>query len=262
MTEMSKYAPGTFSWVELSTTDAEAAKKFYGELFGWSIVDVPIGEGGTYTMLQLEGKDVAALYQQGEDQQAQGIPPHWLSHVTVADVNITAEKVKSLGGTMVMGPFDVMTAGRMGVAQDPSGATFALWQPRDNIGAQLRDQPNTLCWNELATDDADKARDFYANLFDWSVEVEEFGPTVYTTFSNAGRPNGGMLQMNEEWEGIPPNWMTYFAVEDCDASAEKAKKLGGTLTVPPTDIPPVGRFAVIQDPQGAVFSIIKMTNPE
>lgn len=260
MTEVSKHAPGTFSWVDLSTTDAGAAKKFYTALFGWGAIDMPAGEAGIYTMLQLEGKEVAGMSQMSEEQQAQGMPPHWLSYITVARVNKSAEKVKSLGGTMLMEPFDVLDAGRMGLVQDPTGAVFAMWEPRNHIGARLVNQPGALCWTELATRDTDKAGAFYTRLFGWGTQVQEMGSTRYTIFLNGEQQSGGLFQMPEEWGDIPPHWMVYFAVEDCDASTGKAKELGGEVKVPPTDIPSVGRFAVLQDPQGGAFSIIKLAS--
>ncbi len=259
MSEMTEYTPGTFSWVDLGTTDGEAAKKFYGNLFGWDLTDFPAGEAGVYTMAQLNGKDVAALYQMGEEQQAQGMPPCWNSYVSVANAAESAEKVKQLGGNVLTEPFDVMDAGRMAMVQDPTGAVFAIWEPKTHIGAKLVNEPGTLTWNELATGDTAKAGEFYAGVFGWGVEVQKMPTGDYTIFNNGDRPNAGMMPMLEEWgDDIPPHWLVYFAVDDCDASVEKAKELGAKIAMPATDIPDVGRFAVVQDPQGAVFSIIKM----
>ena len=260
MTEMNAYMPGTFCWVELGTTDAKAAKKFYTGLFGWEIVDTPVGPDFIYTMLQVEGKDVAALYEQGEPERSQGVPPHWSSYVSVASADESAAKAKSLGGTVLAEPFDVMDAGRMAIVQDPTGAVVGLWQPRQHIGARLVNQPNTVCWNELSTNDQQKAGEFYTKLFDWQSQVQDTGGTPYTLFMDGGQ-KAGMMQMTEEWGNMPPHWMVYFAVANCDASAEKAKELGGQVVVPPTDIAEVGRFAMVQDPQGVVFGILKSSNP-
>jgi len=262
MKEVKEYAPGTFCWVELVTSDGDAAKKFYTEFFGWGFHDAPVGPDMVYTMLKQEDKDIAALYQMDEKQKTKGVPPNWNSYISVANTNEVAQKAKSLGGTILAEPFDVFDAGRMAQFQDPTGATFAVWEPRQHIGARTVNEPGTLCWNELATNDTQKAGEFYAKLFGWGSRLQEMGPTTYTTFMNGERMAGGMLQMTEEWAEVPPHWMVYFAVEDCDASAEKAKTLGAEIKVPPTDIPEVGRFAVVQDPQGAVFSVIKLINPE
>ena len=146
MQETPKYAPGTFCWVELGTTNGEAAKKFYTELFGWDFNDNPIGPDMVYTMLTLGGKDVGALYKMSPEMTSQGIPPHWLSYVSVASVDETANKAKSLGGTLMKEAFDVFDVGRMAVVQDPTGAVFALWQPGKHAGAGVVNVPNSFCW--------------------------------------------------------------------------------------------------------------------
>jgi predicted enzyme related to lactoylglutathione lyase len=263
MSEMREYTPGTFSWVDLSTPNTEAAKKFYTALFGWTGRDMPAGEAGTYTMFQFKGKEVAGMGQQDPNQQAQGVPPFWLSYVTVANANESAAKISALGGTVLMGPMDVMDAGRMAVAQDPTGAAFAIWEAGNHIGAQLVNDPGAFGWNELATRDADRAGAFYTSLFNWGTQTQDMGDAPpYTIFKVGERMNGGMMQLSEQFEGAPSNWMVYFSVADCDASAKKVEELGGKIQMPPTDIPATGRFAVVQDPQGAVFAIIKLEAPE
>jgi predicted enzyme related to lactoylglutathione lyase len=254
-----KHAPGTFCWAELLTGDTDGAKKFYTELLGWSHHDDPIPGGGVYTMLKLGDGDVGALYGLMEDLKAAGVPPHWLGYVTVEDAAATAAKAKQLGGTVLKDAFDVFDIGTMAVIQDPTGAAFAIWQPKKHTGYDYNDaRAGTVCWNELATNDVGKAGKFYSELLPWQRTIMDMGPVPYTMFTAGEARAAGMMEMTEEWGGIPPHWMIYFAVTDCDAVAEKAKSLGGEVKVPPTDIPTVGRFSVIQDPQGAVFSIIKL----
>ncbi len=261
--QVSKHDPGMFCWVELGTTDQAAAKKFYSELFGWKINDVPMGPDSFYTMLQLNGREVAALYQLSAEQTQQGIPPNWLPYVCVESADDAANAIKTAGGTVMMDPFDVFDVGRMTVAQDPTGATFAVWQPRAHIGVGVKNENNSYCWAELGTRDTAKAEAFYTRVFDWEPQHKDFGPMKYTEFYLKGRVAegaavGGMYTMPPEMEGIPPHWAVYFAVDDCDAYAKKAKSLGANIIVPSTDIPGVGRFSTIADPQGAVFSIIKL----
>lgn len=260
MQEVIKYPHGTFSWVELSTTDQESAKSFYTELFGWGAVDLPMGEGEMYTMLQLDGRDVAALSAMRPDMMAQGIPPHWTSYVTVDNVDEVAGKVADLGGILMAAPFDVFDNGRMAVAQDPTGAIFSLWQAGSHIGARLVNIPGAFCWNELMTNDPQKASAFYTALLGWEAQYME--EMSYTMMANHGRMAGGIYQAGEGMEHIPPNWMVYFSVADCDASVAKAVELGGTIFSPAMDIPNMGRFAMIQDPQGGVFSIINLLQPD
>ncbi|HEU4389355.1 MAG TPA: VOC family protein [Blastocatellia bacterium] len=259
MPEVSSHAAGSFCWVELATTDPQAAKKFYGGLFGWTPVDSPAGPDMVYTLLQINGKDVGALYPLTPDMLSQGVPPNWGTYVSVSSADEAAKKAKSLGGNVLMEPFDVMEHGRMTIVQDPTGAAISLWQARNHIGVRLIGEPNTFCWNELQTNDTAKASDFYTKLFGWTAKTDE-GPTQYTEWINNGSPIGGMMKMGDQMAGVPPHWLPYFMVADCNATADKAKSAGAKLYVPPTDIPKVGTFSVIADPQGAVFAIIKLTH--
>jgi len=257
MNETTKHAPGTFCWPELSTSDPAAAKKFYGGLFGWTAKDDQVSPDMVYTMFQLEGKELAAAHALMPEQKKMGIPPHWLSYISVDNVDDALSKVTSLGGKVGAGPFDVMDAGRMGVAFDPVGAAFGLWQPKKHIGARLVDQPGTLVWTELLSSNVDVTGKFYSNLFDWGQQLNEVGPMKYTVFMRGDKPAGGMMQISPDMGKVPPNWMPYFGVTDPDGTAANTTKLGGKVAMPPADIPNVGRFAVLQDPQGATFGIIR-----
>ena len=262
MQETPGFAPGTFCWIELSTSDNQAAKKFYGELFGWTFIDNPMGPDVVYTMLQKDCKDVGGLYKLMPDMVAEGVPPHWLSYVSVANADESAAKAKDAGGTLMKEPMDVMTHGRMAVIQDPTGAVFSLWQPGTTPGSGIYNVPGSFCWNELGTNDTAKAGDFYSTLFGWGRDTQDMGPMQYTMFINGDRPAGGMYKITPEMGDVPPNWLVYFAVEDCDASAQKATDLGATIIAPPADIPGIGRFSIAMDPQGAAFAIIKLQNPQ
>ena len=255
-----EHAPGTFVWAELQTTNGASAKKFYGELFGWELNDDPIPGGGTYTMIRHNDGNVGALFEQNEEMRKMGVPPHWASYVSVKNAAESAKKAGELGGTIIKDAFDVMDVGSMAVLQDPTGATFSLWQPKLHHGVEhVGGKSHTMVWNELATRDVDRAGKFYCELFGWKTEVTENGPMKYTMFLNGEERAGGMLAMNEQWGDIPPHWMVYFGVDDCDGMAEKAESLGGKISVPPTDIPGVGRFSVVTDAEGATFSIIKFS---
>jgi len=148
------------------------------------------------------------------------------------------------------------------VIKDPTGAVFALWQPGTHKGAGIYNVPNTFCWNELATRDTEKAGDFYSSVFGWNKNTKQFGPMEYTIFENEGRGNGGMFAITPEMGNLPPHWLTYFAVDDCDAKVRKATELGARVMKPADDIPGVGRFAILLDPPGAAFAIIKLESPQ
>ena len=256
MGERTSHAPGTFSWVDLATTDAEAAKQAYGQLFGWQFDDLPVGDGVVYTMCRLDGKSVCAISQQREEERSLGIPPHWNNYVTVEDVDAQAAKVGALGGNVVVEPFDVLDSGRMSVVADPTGAVLSMWQARGDIGARLVNVPGALTWNEEATKDPDGAKEFYAGLFGWRFEDIEGAPLPYSIIFNGDRTNGGIRLQGEMEAGIPPNWIPYFAVESVDDAISRAGKLGFNVIVPPMDVP-AGRFAGIADPQGAVLAVFE-----
>ncbi|MGI8681231.1 MAG: VOC family protein [Mycobacteriales bacterium] len=255
MSEVKNYEPGTPSWVDLATTDAEASRQFYGELMGWSF-DVGGSETGGYAMAKVRDLNVAGQMEINADMRAQGVPPSWTTYISVSDAERVAEQVKSAGGQVMMGPMDVMEYGRMAIAQDPTGAVFGLWQPGTHIGAQLVNEPGGVVWNHLATPDPSAAGAFYEAL-GWSLEQMDMGGTPQTMFKVGDRTVAGMGDIKDYPPGTPPHWDTFFAVSDCDAVATRVPELGGTVLVPPTDMP-FGRFAAIQDPQGAVFSVVKM----
>lgn len=250
-----KHPAGNFCWFELSTSDQKAATEFYTNLFGWNNVDNDLGDGGVYSMLRLGEKEVGALYQPGPNQPA--TPPHWSVYVAVDSADEAAEKAAGLGGEVILPAFDVFDVGRMAGIKDPTGAILFVWQPKSHLGADLVNAPGAACWVELMTRDAASARNFYTKLFGWSTKESEF--MAYTEWLNGGQPIGGMLPMaGAEFEGVPPNWLVYFMVDDVDAATEKARSLGADIHVPPTEIPKTGRFSLIQDPQNALFAVFKL----
>jgi uncharacterized protein len=246
MPVIDKYEPGMFCWIELATNDAAAAKSFYTSVFGWKINDIPIPDGSVYTMLQVDGHDLGALYENKEH------PPAWNSYVNVTSADEAAQRAQENGGTVVAQAFDVMDVGRMAVIADPAGASLCLWQAGRHIGATIRGDFNTLCWNELMTPDIEGAREFYKTLFGWSLKVSP----EYTEIDLDGKGIGGMMHITPEMQGMPTAWTPYICVSDADACVEKIKSSGGKVYMGPHEIPNVGRFAVCADPQGAMFNII------
>lgn len=252
MTKIDKHAPGTVSWVDLMTGDPAAARTFYAGLFGWTF-DIGPAETGFYAMAKLGGANACGVGGQPPGSQA---PPAWNVYFASEDVDQAVAKVKELGGTLVMGPMDVMEEGRLAFFADPTGAHFGVWQGRRHGGAQVIDEPGAMAWREVNTPDAEKARDFYGKLF--GLESKKLdGPMTYWTLHKGDETVGGVLQMTKEWEGVPPHWMSYFAVPDADAAVAQVTALGGKVSVPPFDTPH-GRISVVNDPAGAVFSIVQL----
>jgi uncharacterized protein len=259
MADITSHKPGSFSWAELSTSDQKGGVAFYRALFGWDLNDVPMGPDATYSMFRMRGRDVAAAATQQPQEKQAGVPPHWNSYVTVANVDDSAKKAQSLGGKLLAGPFDVMDAGRMAVIQDPTGAVFQIWQANRSIGAMILNEPGALCWTELTTTDTKAAEAFYTGLFGWTPKHGSPGtPFEYTEFSVDGTPSIGMMAKPAEMPAhIPSYWMPYFQVAKLDASVAKAKEIGGRIMVGPQDVPNTGRFAIVVDPQGAMFAIFE-----
>ena len=244
-----EHAPGTFSWVDLTTSDSAGAKDFYGGLLGWEFEDNEIpGDGGVYTMCKLGGDEVAAIAPTTDQ-----FPPHWNSYVTVESADDAAAKGQELGGSVAAEPFDVMEAGRMAVLMDPTGAALCVWEPRDAIGAARVNDPGALTWNELHTPDPAKALAFYTGLFGWNTEeMDTQGGPSYTIVKLGERANGGVMDVQE---GEPPNWLPYFTVESRDATAEQAKQLGAQELYR-ADMEQ-GKIAIFADPQGAAIGVFE-----
>ena len=249
MPVVAAHKPGSFCWIELATNDTTAARAFYTQLFDWSVEEMPMGEGEVYTFFRKDGQTAAAMH-----GHTAGAPPNWLSYVAVENADQSTEKAKTLGGTVLAGPMDVFDAGRMTVLADDQGAAFAIWQANQTKGVGIRDEPNTLCWNELQARDVDAARQFYPALFGRRKKESD----EYTEWHLGENAMGGLILSKAPPE-VPPFWMPYFAVEDCDTAAGKATSLGGSVLMPCMDIDHVGRFSVLTDPQGAVFAVIKLT---
>lgn len=250
------YEPGTPCWADLGTPDLEGAVAFYSGLLGWQI-EIGPPETNHYSMAVVDGQPVAAL----ADQQDPNMPVFWSTYLSTGDVDQTAMAVTKAGGTVLVPPMDVMEFGRMAVALDGSGAQISFWQPGTHFGAGLVNEPGTMCWNELMTRYVPESVGFYATVAGLQDHPVEMGDFQYHELQVDGTTVAGLMPMiGEEWGDLPSHWMVYFAVEDTDATAQRCTELGGTVSVPPTDIPP-GRFAVLNDPQGTVFSVIELAEP-
>jgi uncharacterized protein len=248
------YAPGVAMWVDLATRDVQGSANFYGQLFGWQAEDM--GEqAGHYNMFRQDGKMVAAATPPMNEQQ----PTVWATYFCTTNAAATAQAVKDAGGQVVVEPFEVMDQGSMGVFADPAGAIFCVWQPAAHKGAELVNTPNSLCWNELATRDLERAKAFYPRVFGWGVRANPMPQGgEYVEWQVDGRSVAGAQPMGSQYPSqVPPHWLVYFAVADCDATVTRAQQLGARVSSPCMDIPQ-GRFAILSDPQGATFGVIRL----
>jgi predicted enzyme related to lactoylglutathione lyase len=255
MPEISEYRHGVPSWVDVSTPDLEATGAFYGALFGWELGPDLGPDAGGYRMLTLRGKEVA-----GVGPQMPGAPPSWSTYLSVDSLDDAVAKVGPAGGTVVVPPMDLPNeSGRMAFVVDPTGGFVGLFQRgAAHYGSKLVNETGTPVWNELTVRDQERALAFYADVLGWTTEPME-GSDDYQLVKVQGRVTAGSMRMaGDEWPAdLPTHWMVYFAVDDADATAARAAELGGTVMVPPTDIA-IGRFAVLNDPNGAVFSVIAL----
>jgi predicted enzyme related to lactoylglutathione lyase len=281
MSERNGYPAGVPCWVETSQPDPEAAASFYAGLFGWQFEDVATADApGPYFIGRLRNKDVAAVA-----PVAPGGSPTamWNSYFWVDSADETVGKVSEAGGRVLAEPFDVGDSGRMAVMADPSGAVLSVLQARAHRGAQLVNEPGTWVRNDLNTSNLEGVKPFYRAVFGWETRSVNFGSGEFTWFSLPGYgaslvehdpelldrlEKGGAPEGFEEAvsfvtlrnDEIPPHWSVTFAVDDADATADRAADLGGTVVAPPFDAPYV-RVTVIQDPQGAVFAASKYSGP-
>jgi uncharacterized protein len=248
---------GNFCWVEANLANPEQAKGFYGELFGWTAEDVKLPAAGDYVVLKKGNDQVGGIFELPKEM---GAPPHWLSYVAVADIGAATRKAEELGARVFKAPFDA-GPGKMSIIADPTGATLALWQSVAPMGTFVWRETNTLCWQELTTTNPAVATKFYVELFGWRAEVVPMGDFEYTLLHNEKEQVAGLIaQPKPMVEAKAPSlWTVYFEVEDCDKTAEKARKLGGDRVTPAMDIPNVGRFAILKDREGAPFAIITNT---
>jgi len=255
----STYTQGSFCWYELATRDQARAVDFYRKLIGWEVKDQPMGPDFVYSLAQREGKDVAGIYQM-QGPQFEGVPPHWMYYVWVDDVDASAAKAKDLGAKLLAEPMDIPGVGKMAVFQDPTGAHLAIFHGAEHPGAARFENPaQTFCWTELMTRDTDRAGSFLTRLFGWGTQTKDMGPAgTYTMFMKGKEMVCGMMAMGPEFGEIPPHWMGYIAVADCDATVKQATDMGAKVHVPPTDIPDIGRFAIFTDPTQAAVAVITL----
>jgi predicted enzyme related to lactoylglutathione lyase len=246
MGERTSYAPGTFSWAELVTSDADAAKAFYTSVFGWEYRDNPIPDGAVYSTALRDDKDVGALF--AGDQ-----PPHWNCYVTVESADAAAARASELGATVAAEAFDVMDVGRMAVIIDTVGAALCLWEPKSSIGATLVNAPGALSWNDLLTPDPEASARFYGDLFGWTSEpIPDAGG--YRVIKNGERSNGGIMAIDPRMGSVPPHWIPYFGHEDVERLLGEVAGLGGQVRSGPYKMAQ-GTIAVLADPQGASFAV-------
>lgn len=254
MTTVHATRTGTIDWVELSTPDLEAATGFYGGLLGWDFSSI-----GDRALAEIDGRKAAGIARQDSTIGDMPLPAAWTIAIRVADLPEAVQRVTELGGIVIARPEDVEEGWRSAVVRDPTGASLALVQASSDFGIDVREETGALAWCDLMTRDIAEAAEFYQALFGWALEVD--AGSGYATFLHGGTPVAGMTGMPEE---VPPeapaHWMPYFAIADADLATRAAARLGAKVVVTPRRVDSM-RFAVIEDPGGAMFSLLESTEP-
>lgn len=253
------YKPGTPCWIDLMVPDQQAALDFYADLFGWQ-GEIGPPETGGYSVCTLKGKPVAGIMKamNPDGTVPDPMPPTvWTTYLATDAIDATLKSVTDAGGTVMMGPMDVMDLGRMAVIADPTGAVIGLWQAGTFDGAGIVNEHGALIWNELSTGDVPAARAFYGAVLPVTTATSEMpGAGGYTEFQVDGRAVAGMMDLKDLPPGTPPNWIPYFSADDVDEIQAAATRAGASVMAPAFDMA-AGRMAVLADPQGAVFAVIK-----
>jgi len=241
------------AWIDLSSQDKAASRDFYSKLFGWKF-EVGGPDTFEYGMAKIGDKFVAGIGGTQDDA-----PSAWMVYIGTRDADEVANKVEAAGGKVIAPAFDVLNSGRMAVFQDPSGAFFAVWEPKDMKGFDVKQSPNSFGWAELNARGIDKAKPFYAKVFGWTEKISPMGEGQpdYTEFLHDGVSILGAWEMNPMVpKEVPSYWMVYFIVDDVDKAHEKAVQLGAQEMMEPQAYPG-GRFSIVSDPQGAAFGLMK-----
>ncbi|MGW0395481.1 VOC family protein [Streptomyces sp. NPDC003042] len=258
------YKPGTPCWIDLMVPDQQAALDFYCDLFGWQ-GEIGPPETGGYSVCTLKGRPVAGIMKamNPDGTVPEPMPPTvWTTYLSTDGIDATLKAATNAGGTVMMGPMDVMDLGRMAVITDPTGAVVGLWQPGSFDGAGIVNEHGALIWSELTTRDTDAAAAFYSAILPITTTPStEEGGEGYTEFKVGGRAVAGIMNMDKLPPGVPPHWMPYFHVDDVDSIQAATVRAGGSVLAPAFDMV-AGRMAVLADPQGGGFSVITAKSPE
>jgi predicted enzyme related to lactoylglutathione lyase len=270
MSERDQYPVGVPCWVDTLTSDVSRALPFYEAVFGWAFDGpgpMPDPSGGYY-VARRRGRDVAGV---GSTPPGAQLPPVWSTYVSVTSVEEAAQRAASAGATVLVAPFDALPAGRAAVIADPAGAVIGLWEPHARQGAQVLNEPSAWAMSLLQIGDPVAAADFYGTVFGWQAETIDMDGAELTLFRLPGYVGGepsqpvprdmvaGMIALGDEQirAGMPPHWAVDFWIDDADAAAARTPEYGGSVLIPPHDMPPFRR-TVIADPSGAAFSVSQL----
>lgn len=244
---------GAPCWIDLFTSDRDASRKFYGELFGWT-AEEPNEEFGGYINLQKDGERIAGCM--GNDGSS-GAPDAWSVYLATADAKATEASARAHGAQIVVSAMEVGDLGHMLLMADPGGAMIGAWQSGEHTGFKEVAEPDTPNWFELRTSQYQKSINFYEEVFGWDTHVESDTEEFrYSTFGQGEDSKAGVMDISgSPPEGVPSHWIVYFGCDDTDKAAERVVELGGTVSTEVQDSP-YGRVVQVADPTGAQFMLV------
>jgi predicted enzyme related to lactoylglutathione lyase len=249
---------GTPCWADAMFSDVEGAKRFYGDVLGWTFGDSS-SEYGNYTQAYADGKAVAAVVPPMPGQEGQS---QWCLYLASPDAAATGERIREHGGEVLMDPMQVGDFGTMCLAREPAGAVFGVWQAGTHEGFEATATPGAYCWAEVFTREPEQTDAFLAAVFPYRMKEIEDDAVDFRMFDIGEDTVLGRMRMTDDFPPEVPSYVNvYFTVDDCDAAVDRATKLGGILRFGPMSSP-FGRFAALSDPQGANFSVIDITTTE
>ncbi len=249
------HTPGRFVWFEHLSNDIPKARAFYEKLFGWNTEMMSMSSGDPYSVIHNGESGIG-----GYARATAGAPSQWMSYLSVSDVDSAYKAALASGAKSLIAPTDYGSAGRSATIADPTGGVFSLWRGAQGDPPEAETTPTgAWIWNELSTKDEQMALAFYEKVFGFAHDSMDMPDGVYHVLKQGEKGRAGVYKAVHA--AMPTAWTPYVAVADCDGQADKAKALGATVTVPPSDIPEVGRLAMFVDPQGAMFAILQ-PNPK
>jgi predicted enzyme related to lactoylglutathione lyase len=248
---------GRFVWHELMTTDPKGAKAFYTEVIGWKTEAFGDSQGPEpYEMWVSDQGPMGGVMRLPDEVKKMGVPPHWMGHVAVANVDETVAKAKAKGGQVHVPPTDIPKVGRFSVIADPQGASLSVFQPEGTMDPMDTSKQGQVSWNELYANDAKEALAFYQDLFGWEIQQEmDMGQAgTYFIFGKGDKQYGGAMSKTPDMP-MPPSWVYYVQVDDLDSAIKRANDKGAKTIFGPIEVPGGSRVAQFTDPQGAMFAL-------
>ena len=257
----SEHHEGKVIWADLVTPDVAGAKRFYGELFGWTFNDIHTASGD-YSVALLDGRPAGGLFQRampaGERRQ-----PAWLTFISVRDVAAAERHILAQGGKVLSPPRSYPDRGRQAVFADPQGAVFAVMQSFSGDPQDVLAAPGEWIWSSVITRDPDTDAAFYQNVFGYEVfEIPSNDGSTHILLSTEDYARASLNTLPADVAKRHPHWLNFVRVNSATDTATRVEALGGRVLVKPFPDRHGGLIAVVADPAGAPFGLLEWTDTD